>query len=214
MSLSSHHQQPTPFSFTHSIINNVTDSVQVYANNNELHWDTAFIGQGELSPTFVHTTETFQRDGSILVRSEVTTEGHRKPLAASYVPSPFPSEYTSRNTVYPGPTNCHHHDARGRYVPSPPATSPPPITYPPLNQTRDSEHQHPPLYPPPIVAIPEATEEECAVWEWVYSPRRPNVSSGRYGNPATRKDQRSIRPSPYTVPPKFNVRFRGSGQPL
>ena len=38
-----HHQQPTPFTFTHSIINNITDSVQVYANNNELHWDTTFI---------------------------------------------------------------------------------------------------------------------------------------------------------------------------
>ena len=38
-----HHQQTPPFSFTHSIINNTTDSVQVYANNNELHWDTTFM---------------------------------------------------------------------------------------------------------------------------------------------------------------------------
>ena len=205
-----HHQQPPPFSFTHSIINDVTDSVQVYANNNELHWDTAFIGQGELSPTFVHTTETFQRDGSILVRSEVTTEGHRKPLAASYVPSPFPPEYTRRNTIYPGPTHSHYHDAGGRYVPTPPATSTTPIDHPSPTQTRDNEHQQPSLYPPPIIAIPEATEEECAIWEWVYSPRRPNAPAGRYGNPATRKDQRSLRPSPYTLPPKFHVRFRGS----
>ena len=82
-----HHQQPAPFSFTHSIINNVTDSVQVYTNNNELHWDTTFIGQGELSPTFVHTTEAFQRDGLILIRSEVTSEGPCKPLAASLLRS-------------------------------------------------------------------------------------------------------------------------------
>ena len=206
-----HHQQPTPFSFTHSIINNVTDSVQVYANNNELHWDTAFIGQGELSPTFVHTTETFQRDGSILVRSEVTSERHRKPLAASYVPSPFPPEYTRRNTIYPGPACSHHHDTSGRYVPSPPTTSTTTIYHPSPTQTRNDEHQHSTLYPPPIIDIPEATAEERTIWERVYSPRRPSLSSGRYGDPATRKDQRSLWPSPYTVPPKFNVRFRGSG---
>ena len=143
-----HHQQPNPFSFTHSIIDNVTDSVQVYTNNNELHWDTAFIGQGKLPPTFVHTTKTFQRDGSILVWSEVTSEGHRKPLAASYIPSPFPSSYTDRNTIYPGPTHCHHHDVSGRYVPSPPTTSSTTIHHPSPAQARDDKYQRPSLCPP------------------------------------------------------------------
>ena len=214
MSSSSHHhyQQPTPFSFTHSIIDNVTDSVQVYVNNNKLHWDTAFIGQGELSPTFVHTTETFQRDGSIIVQSEVTSEGHRKPLAASYVPSPFPPSHTGqRDTIYPGPTHCHNHDTRGRYVPFAPTTSSSPIPHSPFTTTRDDEPERPSLYPPPIISISEATPEELAVWEWVYSLQRPNFSSGRYGNPTTRKDQQSLRPSSYTIPPKFHVRFRGSG---
>ena len=91
------------------------------------------------------------------------------------------------------------------------ATSLSPIPHPPSTQARDDKHQRPALYPPPIISIPEATQEELAVWEWVYSPRRPNVSSGRYGNPATQKDQWPLRPSPYTIPPKFHVRFRGSG---
>ena len=105
----SHYRPSTPPTYKFfDYINGYPHTTRIHAKERELHWNKTFVKAGELTPTTVHTTTTFNPDRTYSIRSEVTTEQGTEPLFTWYYPkydnhSSIPNPY-DQQPLPPSPT--------------------------------------------------------------------------------------------------------------